>query len=899
MEVAKVLDDKYEMIYEIKRGGFGVIYYGRDRLFDKPVAIKAIPPELIGEARYIDIFQAESLAIARLNHRNIVRIYDIRRGEGGQFYIIMEYVDGLDLGKLIRASRKEPALLPPPLAAYIVAEICAGLDYAHTRRDPDTHQPLHLIHQDISPGNIMLNRLGEVKIIDFGLASARRHQADNNRRNEVVVQGKLTYLAPEQVNGSGSIDQRADLFSLGVVFYEALAKQRLFKEQDAEAMIQHLRNGEWDISLLAENRIPAALINIVERAIQREPSQRFQSANQMYMELMSYLSQQAPAMDYAFELANMVERVAPARESRAAAGAGTASAPLGDLVETPSSGQRLEETANPGSFFVEENSNEASFDAAPKTHASFQQSRWESESGGAERDGFEWSRGSARQDFPEELELTPEPEDADQRAKNGSEPQDVAFYKVIAEEEEEEEVRTIIDVIRLSARSHKKTILLTAGGVLAAFLLFTLVDTFTRWTAWGASIYDFLFPPAIRLVSFPPNAQVYLDDRVLPKTTPLAIEKISPGVHKLTLTLPRFEPITRSIQVAPQGRASIIGEGASDQNLPYVFRFKTILEISSKPEGAEVYLNNVKYTQLTPCRVVWEVGDPLEVEMRKEGLSPLQGFTLNTLEGVETITDRRLWRFQRIEEQREHYALEGIFAKAITVTSVPDHAEIYVNDGTSPMGMTGYSNEILLATGSHTITLQKPGFLPKSFSITVDANTPSNYHEVLSRVVRIFAKDGSDPGDNDIGARVVELISGGQRVRTRSTTPCELTLLPYTYTAILSKEGYQDYTLTIPPTGNIAIARMEGERIDVEVLVQDEQTEAPLSGVQISYQPLSQPNAVPSFFGQTEESGTALNKLAPGHYRFRVKKFGYRLAVKELKVSATSKRLVFKLQSVS
>lgn len=897
MEVAKVLDDKYEIIYEIKRGGFGVIYYGRDRLFDKPVAIKAIPPELIGEARYIDIFQAESLAIARLNHRNIVRIYDIRRGEGGQFYIIMEYVDGLDLGRLIRASRKEPELLPPSLAAYIVAEICAGLDYAHTRRDPDTHQPLHLIHQDISPGNIMLNRLGEVKIIDFGLASARRHQADYNRKNEVMVQGKLTYLAPEQVNGSGSLDQRADLFSLGVVFYEALTGQRLFKEQDAETMIQHLRNGEWDISLLAEKRMPTALINIVAKAVQREPGQRYQSANQMYMELMSYLSQQAPAMDYALVLANMVERVAPAHESLTTAG--TESAPQGGFVETPSTSQHLEETANPSGFFVEENSTETRFEAAPKARASFQQSRLETEGGSAEREEFEWGRGSARREFPEELELTPEPEDADQRAKNGSEPQDVAFYKVIAEEEEEEEVRTIIDVIRLSARSHKKTILLTAGGVLAALLLFTLVDTFTRWTAWGASIYDFLFPPAIRLVSFPPNAQVYLDDRLLPKTTPLAIEKISPGVHKLTLTLPRFEPITRSIQVAPQGRASIIGESATDQNLPYVFRFKTILEISSKPEGAEVFLNNVKYTQLTPCRVVWEVGDPLEVEMRKEGLSPLRGFTLNTLEGVETITDRRLWHFQRIEEQREHYALEGIFAKAITVTSVPDHAEIYVNDGTSPMGMTGYSNEILLATGSHTITLQKPGFLPKSFTITVDANTPSNYHEVLSRVVRIFAKDGSDPGDNDIGARVVELISGGQRVRTRSTTPCELTLLPYTYTAILSKEGYQDYTLTIPASGNIAIARMESERIDVEVVVQDQQTEAPLSGVQISYQPLSQPNAVPSFFGQTEESGTALNKLAPGQYRFRVKKFGYRLAVKELKVSATSKRLVFKLQSVS
>ncbi|MBC6951360.1 PEGA domain-containing protein, partial [candidate division KSB1 bacterium] len=357
--------------------------------------------------------------------------------------------------------------------------------------------------------------------------------------------------------------------------------------------------------------------------------------------------------------------------------------------------------------------------------------------------------------------------------------------------------------------------------------------------------------------------------------------------------------IVRSIQVAPQGGASVVGESSRDQNQPYVFRFKTILEISSKPEGAEVYLNNVKYTQTTPCRVVWEVGDPLEVEMRIEGLTTLRGFTLNTIEGAETIADRRLWRFQRIEENREHFALEGIFAKAITITSVPDHAEIYVNDGASPVGVTGYSSEVLLSTGTHTITLQKPGFLAKSLTITIDPSTPSTYNEVLSRVVRIFAKDVSDPGDNDIGAKVVELVSGAQKVRTRSTTPCEVTLLPYAYTAILSKEGYQDYTLTIPASGNIAVARMEAEKIEMEVVVQDENDDSPLSGVQISYQPVSQPNGNPSFFGQTDDTGVVLSKLPPGHYRFLVKKFGYRMAVKELRVNATNKRLVFKLQPVS
>lgn len=106
MNATKVIDEKYEIRDEIKRGGFGIIYQGVDLLFGKPVAIKAVEPALLHEAKYIDMFQAEALSIARLNHHNIVHIYDIKRDESGQFYIVMEYIDGCDLAQLLRACRK-------------------------------------------------------------------------------------------------------------------------------------------------------------------------------------------------------------------------------------------------------------------------------------------------------------------------------------------------------------------------------------------------------------------------------------------------------------------------------------------------------------------------------------------------------------------------------------------------------------------------------------------------------------------------------------------------------------------------------------------------------------------------------------------------------------------------
>ncbi|MEK7726815.1 MAG: serine/threonine-protein kinase, partial [candidate division KSB1 bacterium] len=451
MAAVKVLDHKYEILSEIKRGGFGVIYLGRDRLFDKPVAIKAISPELLGEAKYLDLFQAESLAVARLNHHNIIRIYDIKHEEEGQFYIIMEYIDGLDLRQLINAARKDRHLLPPHLSAYIMAEACAGLDYAHTRRDPDTHQPLHLIHQDISPGNIMLNQLGEVKIIDFGLANARRRPAKAGE-NEILIQGKLSYLAPEQAQSNTALDHRIDIFALGTVFYEMLTGQRLFKESSPNTTVQNLRNGNWDLALLKATDTPELLVRIVERALQKDPRQRYQSANQMYVELMNFLATREPVMDYALELGNLVQRLTPARAYEPAA-------QPPPVIALPGLEEKSDGLATGGDFTIAEAEMVLNLD---ERKLNFSQA--------AAEEKFETTPA-----LPFAVEVPPQIENERAPASEAL-PQGGAFYKVLAEEEEENEARTIIDVVRLSARTHRKAIILTFGAMLAAFALFVIGD---------------------------------------------------------------------------------------------------------------------------------------------------------------------------------------------------------------------------------------------------------------------------------------------------------------------------------------------------------------------------------------------------------------------------------------
>lgn len=894
MAATKVLDHKYEILSEIKRGGFGVVYYGRDRLFDKPVAIKAISPELLGEAKYVDLFQAESLAVARLNHHNIIRIYDVKREDEAQFYIIMEYIDGLDLRQLINAARKDRHLLPPHLSAYIMAEACAGLDYAHTRRDPDTHQPLHLIHQDISPGNIMINQLGEVKIIDFGLANARRRPApqggagqNGERKDEVLIQGKPGYLAPEQVVSGASLDHRLDLFALGAVFYEMLTGQRLFRESSPNTTVQNLRNGRWDLGLLKAADTPEMIVRLVERALQKEPRQRYQSANQMYLELMNFLATREPAMDYALELGALVQRLAPHSRgkytSAPAVSEAVLDAPL--VLETPGQveEERFDEVVPEEDFTIAEaemvlnlDKRKLDFNAEPATEK------------------FEPTPA-----LPFEVEVPPhseEPRNGGATTEAGPLPQDGAFYKVLTEEEEENEARTIIDVVRLSARTHRKAIMLTLGATLAALALFVVGDVMGRWTSLGTGIYDMLFPPAIKIVSFPAGAQVYLDDEPLPKTTPLAIEKISPGVHKLTLTLPRFEPIVRSIQVPSQGSITVAEEKQPELDQPYVFRFKTILEITSKPEGAEVYLNGVKYSQTTPCRMAHEVAtEPLSLELRKEGLMTLAGFSLNTIDGAETIEDRRLWKFERIEGRREHFTVTGTFVKPVTISSTPSLAEIYIDGDENPAGLTGQATELLFTIGTHTITLQKENYLARTFALEVDEGSRSEYHETLSRVVRIFAKNANSASDDDIKAQVTEIVYNGRSTKVKAVTPCELTLLPFAYKVVLKKAGLADYVLTVPATSNVAIARMSASSVMMEISVVDDRSGRVLNNVEITYQAVARASEPETFFGETDEAGIAERSLPPGEYRFRVKKLGYAVSVREIKVAADMRRVVFRL----
>jgi serine/threonine protein kinase/Flp pilus assembly protein TadD len=272
---------KYQLLQKIAVGGMAELYRSkvtRAHGFEKLVAIKKILPHLTDQGNLVKAFIDEAKLAALLQHENIVQIYDFGSIDD-EYFIAMEYLFGKDLRKLTHKARKTAAPLDLENTLYIVSRICAGLDYSHNLKDLQG-KPLNIIHRDINPQNIFLTYEGQVKIIDFGIAKAASH---NSTTHEGLIKGKLAYMSPEQATGK-TIDHRSDIFSTGIILYELLAGRRMFEGETMEvySLVREARYEPLD-KLMPD--LPAQLHEIVERALAKEPDQRYQTCGEMLADL--------------------------------------------------------------------------------------------------------------------------------------------------------------------------------------------------------------------------------------------------------------------------------------------------------------------------------------------------------------------------------------------------------------------------------------------------------------------------------------------------------------------------------------------------------------------------------------------------------------------------------------
>ena len=255
-----------ELLELLGQGGMGAVYKARQLTLDRLVALKILPAEVGRDPAFTERFAREARALARLSHPNIVGIYDFGQIDG-LYYFVMEYVDGLSLRQLV-ASRQ----LGPERALALVPQICEALQFAHDEG---------IVHRDVKPENILLDKRGRVKIADFGLAKLLGRAGDEAMLTRAEqVMGTPLYMAPEQMQGSHSVDHRADIYSLGVVFYEMLT-------------------GELPLGRFAppshKVRIDVRLDEVVLRTLEREPDLRYQHASDVKTEVESIVASPALA----------------------------------------------------------------------------------------------------------------------------------------------------------------------------------------------------------------------------------------------------------------------------------------------------------------------------------------------------------------------------------------------------------------------------------------------------------------------------------------------------------------------------------------------------------------------------------------------------------------------------
>ena len=267
----QMLADRYVLGNVIASGGMAEVWQARDDVLARTVAVKILRPDLAGDQTFVERFKREALAAARLTHPHIVAIYDTgseQHEDSPRHYIVMEHCDGGTLRTMMSGAPFEPTRL-----LNLVAPVCDALDYAHSHG---------VIHRDLKPENVLVSHQGSLKVADFGIAKAAFAKGDITTTGTII--GTVTYISPEQASGVEP-DHRSDLYSLGVLIYEALVGRPPFKEEsDIATALAHLNNDPPPLRSIKAG-VPKALDLAVLKALAKDPADRYQSAGEMHAAL--------------------------------------------------------------------------------------------------------------------------------------------------------------------------------------------------------------------------------------------------------------------------------------------------------------------------------------------------------------------------------------------------------------------------------------------------------------------------------------------------------------------------------------------------------------------------------------------------------------------------------------
>ena len=282
---------KYTIIKKLASGGMADILLASDLSptgFGRFVVIKRALSKFSENEEFKDMFKNEGKVACNLKHRNITPIYEFGI-EKNQFFLSMEYISGKNLREFIKKSQGYKNSISISNTVHITKEVASGLNYAHNAIDSNTGQPLNLIHRDISPQNIMLSFDGEIKLIDFGIAKI----ADTNLTRAGHLKGKFSYMSPEQAHGD-VLDERTDIFCLGIILWELLTNKRLFASKNELTSLKKVKNCDIPDVQKINPKVPTELNTIVKKALSKNKNSRYKTAAKLEQDLSIFLNKNYP-----------------------------------------------------------------------------------------------------------------------------------------------------------------------------------------------------------------------------------------------------------------------------------------------------------------------------------------------------------------------------------------------------------------------------------------------------------------------------------------------------------------------------------------------------------------------------------------------------------------------------
>ncbi|MDX2019142.1 MAG: protein kinase [Deltaproteobacteria bacterium] len=272
---------------KLAEGGMAEIFLAKQhgsQGFEKPVVLKRIHAALYADEQFRNMLIDEAHISMGLMHNNIVQVLDLGQA-GGRYFLVLELIEGWDLGRIIRRAANAHVPVPPEIGLYIVAQVCRALGYAHSKTNV-SGKHLGIVHRDVSPQNVLISEQGDVKLADFGIAKARRSKRESTDTG--VVKGKIAFMSPEQAMGQ-ELDARSDLYSLGTLLYLLVTGVRPFEGATDLEILLRVQNGEMTPPLTVMPSMEPAVAAVIDRAMQFDREQRYNSADEMLADIESAL----------------------------------------------------------------------------------------------------------------------------------------------------------------------------------------------------------------------------------------------------------------------------------------------------------------------------------------------------------------------------------------------------------------------------------------------------------------------------------------------------------------------------------------------------------------------------------------------------------------------------------